>query len=541
MAIFSPNSDPMGRTVSASDSSVTSSSSAFVRMDSRTYGGDFPWTGARYKLKTAKNTFLGLMNGFAKKLFVLDELVLAGDGNFRRPSDGTLLFPVAGVDLKWRWNEDEQRIIIDFWDDKGHLLAWRWDELTARGDITAVPDWTGVGHVGRFKFQFELLSSPAEPKSGGYLSAASSDSTTAPGDESPRKRALQSQAALLAELEPITKSGESFEWWRQQMDEARSKKGEGMGSVFRITPLEATLGTGNFGQVWLAQNRTTKDRFAVKNMKVKRTTGTLQAIAQNEFLMAEKIHLCPHPYIVTLHSVESFTFGKDGLYMLVMEYCPGGDLQTALEECIGIDGTYTLAEEAYRWIGQIFLAVEHIHTKLELLIRDLKPGNVVLSSTRRAKLTDFGYGRLLAESPGGAWTFNAPPSTPGYAAPELLSMEPYSYGADIYSLGALMWVVLSGGDKSKDVPVPPTAGRGSDYGSYQDDWQLLQDALENQTRGRTALEEDALDIILDMTQREQETRPCLEGVRESKFIVEKCLPEVERAVSFQQQLMNGSF
>lgn len=46
-----------------------------------------------------------------------------------------------------------------------------------------------------------------------------------------------------------------------------------------------------------------------------------------------------------------------------------------------------------QWIGQIFLALEHLHLKLQTLVRDLKPQNVVLTHGR-AKLTDFGHGRI---------------------------------------------------------------------------------------------------------------------------------------------------
>merc|ERR1712070_450301 len=105
-------------------------------------------------------------------------------------------------------------------------------------------------------------------------------------------------------------------------------------------------------------------------MIVRQNSG--RAIAVNEFEIVEKIVMHPHPFIVSIFSVESFTITRAELFMLVMEYCPGGDLQEALDDGMDAAGfKYTPPEEALLWIGQVFLAVEHIHTKLGALVRDL--------------------------------------------------------------------------------------------------------------------------------------------------------------------------
>ena len=60
-------------------------------------------------------------------------------------------------------------------------------------------------------------------------------------------------------------------------------------------------------------------------------------------------------------------------------------------------GEYHLPKDALTWLAEIFLGLEHLHLVLGTLQRDLKPRNVVFSRTNRAKLTDFGMGRIGLE------------------------------------------------------------------------------------------------------------------------------------------------
>merc|ERR1712032_934116 len=137
---------------------------------------------------------------------------------------------------------------------------------------------------------------------------------------------------------------------------------------------------------------------------------------------------------------------------------------------------------------------------------------------------DFGYGRLMADSPGGEWSFVVPPGTPGYISPELLAKQPYSYPADIYSLGVLTWVTLSGGLKDYHKPVPPTGGSGHMFESYASDWKLLQNALRNPESAKSLLPADAVDFIAAMTHERPEYRPDCQELRTNRFFFEQCLP-----------------
>jgi len=344
-------------------------------------------------------------------------------------------------------------------------------------------------------------------------------------EPSPSGSAPSAADELLASLEPCSRDGATFSWWSSQVEE-QLKKGGDLGPCFGSPPEESILGKGTFGCVWLAQDKNSREAFAVKNMMVKGGApgNALEKVARNELKVAERIRANPHAFIVSLFLVEQFSLARSTLFMLVMEFCPGGDLQQSIEEGI-LKDEYKPPEKIFTWIGQIFLALEHLHTKVDALIRDLKPGNVVLSRSSSAKLTDFGYGRIIPQSDG-TWSFGAPPGSPGYVAPEVLCQEPYDYHADLYSFGAMLWVMLTGGWKGIKEPVPPM-GKGGDYNSYKQDWSRLAQCLQKPENGRRAPPEEAVPLISELTQRKPSERPSHQQVRDSILFRRLQLPDAD--------------
>jgi len=125
-----------------------------------------------------------------------------------------------------------------------------------------------------------------------------------------------------------------------------------------------------------------------------------------------------------------------------MEYCPNGDLQRQLNSR-GAPGL-PQAEVAHL-MGQVLLALEHLHER-NVIFRDLKPENVVLDANRYAKVTDFG----LAKKLGSAVDAKTVCGSYGYVAPEILakSKATYTFAVDLYSFGVMLYVLLSGGERS---------------------------------------------------------------------------------------------
>jgi NIMA (never in mitosis gene a)-related kinase len=115
-----------------------------------------------------------------------------------------------------------------------------------------------------------------------------------------------------------------------------------------------------------------------------------------------------------------------------MEYMDGGDL----EQRIASRGTSHFPEKEILFIFvQVVLAISHLHER-HILHRDLKPQNVFLTSNGIVKLGDFGVAKSLSSTTDLARTLCG---TPYYFAPELWNSAPYSWAADIYSLGAILY------------------------------------------------------------------------------------------------------
>lgn len=211
-----------------------------------------------------------------------------------------------------------------------------------------------------------------------------------------------------------------------------------------------TLGEGTFGIVWLvALVSNPGKRYALKVLHSKQyRMQYMLARARHErhILKAAK-----HPCIVRLE----YAFHTPQRELaLVMELCQHGDLQNYLVR-FGVPG---LPEaNVRRWAAQIILALQYLHNR-DVIFRDLKTENIVLDASMRAKLTDFGLAKARAQRRG-ARSFVG---SQGYVAPEVTkAMEPYNFAVDLYSLGVVVWVCLSGGiimiDEDGEERIPPNS------------------------------------------------------------------------------------
>ncbi|MFI0410017.1 serine/threonine-protein kinase [Actinomadura sp. 3N508] len=141
-----------------------------------------------------------------------------------------------------------------------------------------------------------------------------------------------------------------------------------------------------------------------------------------------------HPHVVTLHDIveEAEETGGQVTSWLVLEYVPGGSL----------DAWPVMSPEAAARVGaQIAAALAALHAQ-GIVHCDVKPGNIVVTEDRTAKLADFGAAYRL----GGTDTItpNGPVShTPAFAAPEVLRGNPEP-ASDVYSLGATVYALAVG-------------------------------------------------------------------------------------------------
>jgi serine/threonine protein kinase len=139
-----------------------------------------------------------------------------------------------------------------------------------------------------------------------------------------------------------------------------------------------------------------------------------------------------HPFIVGLN----MAFQTENKLFLVLDYCSGGELFFHL----GKVGRFPEARAKF-YTAQIILALEYIHQK-DIIYRDLKPENVLLDAFGNVKLTDFGLSKEgVSDHSTGATSFCG---TPEYIAPEVLLRKGHGRAVDWWSLGALLYEMISG-------------------------------------------------------------------------------------------------
>ncbi|CAE8603525.1 unnamed protein product, partial [Polarella glacialis] len=318
-------------------------------------------------------------------------------------------------------------------------------------------------------------------------------------------------------LEPADSQQQPVEWWRAMVRSSRVATGQAMsGNSLTKVPDEAVLGQGSYGLVWRAIDSTTGQLYAVKNITTRKRGAA--SVATRECDICDAIRLKPHPCIVRLFLVTNFLDAE--LYVLVQEFCPGGDLKGCIKKARQASApSYRPPPLAMRWLAQIFLGLEHMHLEMDTLLRDLKPENVVLSASGCAKLTDFGFGRFGVES-SGCWSFGMPSGSPGYVSPEVLHRESYDSRADLYSFGVLAWVMLTGGVTIGSEPVPPM-GRpryGGDFQAHFNDYDLLGRCLRNPESYRARrCRSEVQDFVARLTCRRPLDRMRHEDIRKHPF------------------------
>lgn len=204
------------------------------------------------------------------------------------------------------------------------------------------------------------------------------------------------------------------------------------GNVEDFYEIGELLGSGHFGQVRRVCERSTGTSYAAKFLKTLKNvrSGLNRAQVEREVSILQGLR---HPNIIALKDL----FESRDEVALILELVSGGELFDFIAEKDEL-----LESEAILFMRQILQGLAYLHGQ-NIGHFDLKPENIMLSekvSQPNIKLIDFGLAHHL--DPG--QEYRSTSGTPQYIAPEVIKFDPLSTAADMWSIGVITYILLSG-------------------------------------------------------------------------------------------------
>jgi len=238
--------------------------------------------------------------------------------------------------------------------------------------------------------------------------------------------------------------------------------------------IEKVIGRGSFGKVYMVRKRDNGKIYAMKVLKKE----AIQAKKQKVHTKAEReiLERIKNPFIVQLH----YAFQTPDKLYFIVDFLNGGELFYHLKK-----ETKFPESRARFYAAEIILALECLHSR-NIIYRDLKPENVLLDGEGHIKITDFG---LSKQGVGTKKTYTFC-GTPEYLAPEIIQGVGHDKAVDWWSLGALLYEMLSG--------KPPfySKNRG----------QMLRNIVERQVEMRPYFSPEAKSLLTALLQTKPNKR-----------------------------------
>ncbi|HYD96344.1 MAG TPA: serine/threonine-protein kinase [Noviherbaspirillum sp.] len=203
------------------------------------------------------------------------------------------------------------------------------------------------------------------------------------------------------------------------------------------------LSRGSIGCVYLGHDPVIGRDIAIKTFNPRLTAAERHRYEQQFINEARAAGLLSHPHIVTVYDASV----EGGMPWIALEYLQGRELSKLLD-----GGHRYLPEEVAAIVWKIADALDHAHRR-GVIHRDVKPANIFMIRDDQPKLVDFGIARSpnripeKSADPQGPVTLvtgNRLVGTPNYMSPEQASGKPVDARTDIYSLGAVMYEMLTG-------------------------------------------------------------------------------------------------
>jgi len=250
------------------------------------------------------------------------------------------------------------------------------------------------------------------------------------GQDTPASELAKDHPELILQLERRIKALKEIAWLDKPLDddppgddspETPKASVRTLANRYRLDEL---IAEGGFAQVYRAYDTELQRTVAVKIPKPSKLGSKDDFLAE-----ARRVARLKHDSIVPVHDV-----GVEGdTCYIVTEYVEGGSLADKL-----VSGRIP-RDQALRWVSEIADALEYAHLN-GVIHRDVKPANILIDHHGRAKLADFG----IAHSATKTGSFAPSLGTLRYMSPEQLEGKPSDHRSDLYSLGVVLYEVLTG-------------------------------------------------------------------------------------------------
>merc|ERR1711879_299457 len=226
------------------------------------------------------------------------------------------------------------------------------------------------------------------------------------------------------------------------------------------------LGRGAFSVVKNVTSKRSGRKYAVKIIDKKNVGQDMQRLR----IEIDILTRVKHPNIINLKEIME----DDETLYIITELVTGGELFDKIVEL----GAYTESDAAELVIKMVS-AIDYLHKK-NIVHRDLKPENLLLKDdddVSEIKLADFGLSKIV----GNKVMMQTACGTPGYVAPEVLQASPYDKEVDLWSIGAITYILLCGFPPfyNESLPLLFEQIMKADYDYPPDYWDEISDSAKN--------------------------------------------------------------
>ena len=252
------------------------------------------------------------------------------------------------------------------------------------------------------------------------------------------------------------------------------------------------VGRGSFGKVYMAKRKSDGRIFAIKTLKKDFIIRNNQV--SNTKIERDIMQQVSHPFVVKLH----YSFQTSETLYFVTDFLNGGELFFHLCNEIRFS-----EDRARFYAAEIVLALQHLHAN-GIIYRDLKPENVLLDAEGHIKITDFGLSKIKHEEESLTNTFCG---TPEYLAPEIILRTGHTFSVDWWSLGMLLYEMISGINPFKQYAMSGNRSRQ----------EILRRVTDRDVEILSGFSDEAADLLSGLLKRDPALRLDLPQIKAHAF------------------------